>query len=194
MVVRGFRAEVTILDPTRTEVRTIATIDPRAALPQALLNFVLKQIAGLALYLMGVQAKKIPSDPLGHPLAIQIRSNPFYSGYLVPRVFSYYRARGWEPPPIPAFAAVGGWKRKGRRGRRGGHAIEAEEMVHESNKPAATGGSHSKLLKSWRNIYGQTPLRITVGCLVLAYVMYMVIWKRSMLDGMSIWGETNNVN
>lgn len=184
MLVRGFRAEITILDPTRTEVRTIATIDPRAALPQALLNFILKQIAGLALYMLGVQAKKIPLDPVGHPLAIKIRTSPFYSEYLVPRVFSYYRARGWDPPPIPAFAAAGGWKRRSRRGRRGRHAIEAEEMLNESAyKPWGVGDKSSRLLKLWRHLYSQLPLKSTFSCLVFVYILYIIIWKGPVLAG-----------
>ncbi|CEG42944.1 START domain-containing proteins involved in steroidogenesis/phosphatidylcholine transfer [Plasmopara halstedii] len=62
MEIKGFRA---LIEPlTRTQARTciIANLDPKCAIPKAMLNFGIKKMAGILLYLIRKEAEKIELD------------------------------------------------------------------------------------------------------------------------------------
>ncbi|KAE8901737.1 hypothetical protein PF005_g14649 [Phytophthora fragariae] len=62
MEIKGFRA---LIEPlTRMQARTciVANIDPKCALPKSMLNFGIKKMAGILLYLIRKEAEKIEHD------------------------------------------------------------------------------------------------------------------------------------
>jgi len=103
MRLKGFQAQIEVKNPTTARTTIIANIDPRTALPQVLINFVMKQMAGVLLHLLQNQAKVVARDPFC-PHAVKIRQDTwFYRDWLVPRFQKYCQMMRWELPPIVAL-------------------------------------------------------------------------------------------
>jgi hypothetical protein len=100
----GFRAQATILTPTSGDLRVIFTLDPKVQLPQAVINFFIKKVAGMLIYLLREQGLQVASDPARSAVAQRIRASTFYSDYLLPRFQHTFEARGWGG--IPATSAL----------------------------------------------------------------------------------------
>lgn len=60
-------------------------------------------VQGAFLALIRREAQRVAADPLAHPVAQRMRSDPFYRLYLVPRMQQYYASRGWAFPPVEAL-------------------------------------------------------------------------------------------
>lgn len=103
MLLRSFQAKVDVLSPTSARTRLVANIDPKLALPQWLIDFSMKKIAGLVLVCLQSQAKKVMNNPdRKHGKRIQ-EDSAFYRDWLLPKFDQYCRDLGWEMPDISAF-------------------------------------------------------------------------------------------
>jgi hypothetical protein len=106
MVVKEFKVICEINSPTNAKVNLsplcifyqnfflsvffqstiIAHLNPRAPLPQTFINFIMKNVAGLMLYLFQKQAIKVSNDP-NCEHAQRIRSNrEFYGNWVLPKL------------------------------------------------------------------------------------------------------------
>ncbi|EGZ25752.1 hypothetical protein PHYSODRAFT_479879 [Phytophthora sojae] len=110
MEIKGFRA---LIEPlTRTQARTciVANIDPKCAIPKAMLNFGIKKMAGILLYLIRKEAEKIEHDHKKNAANEHLRrinSDPsgFYT-WLRPIVDKYFldQRNGDLPEPLSLTA------------------------------------------------------------------------------------------
>eukprot|EP01031_Cornospumella_fuschlensis_P025323 gene25323-30578_t len=106
MFVKEFRTVTHVLSPTRARTTIIADINPNTMLPQALLNMVIKNLAGMVLYFFHKQVRKISSD-IHCEHALRIRSNrAFYKDWVLRKLEHMCVQRGWQLPPIPILEAV----------------------------------------------------------------------------------------
>jgi hypothetical protein len=104
MVLRKFSGLVTITSPTSARTRLIANIDPKLALPQKLMDFCMKKMAGVLLLCLQKMAKKVVSDPKCEH-AQKMRDDPaFYREYLLPKFQLYADKKGWTMPAVGALA------------------------------------------------------------------------------------------
>lgn len=86
MEIKEFFSNIHILSPTAAKTVIIAHVNPNAPLPQSLLNYVIKNIAGVLLYLFQKQVIKISKDHHCHH-SERIRSNTaFYTNWLLPKL------------------------------------------------------------------------------------------------------------
>uniref|UniRef100_K3X082 Phosphatidylcholine transfer protein n=1 Tax=Globisporangium ultimum (strain ATCC 200006 / CBS 805.95 / DAOM BR144) TaxID=431595 RepID=K3X082_GLOUD len=107
MEMRGFRA---LIEPiTRTKARTciVANIDPKCPIPRSLLNFGIKKMAGMLLYLIRKEAEKIEQAQRDHTENEHLRrieSDPtqFYQ-WLRPLMEKWFEDLRCDllPPPLP---------------------------------------------------------------------------------------------
>jgi hypothetical protein len=110
MSITGFRTQVHISGVNKGKVVMAALINPRAPLPQSLINFSIRQIIGILLYLILRAARKLKEEgdkpgTLGHDYMEVIRRDPYYVKYCLPRILWYCEKNGWE---YPGPATVGG--------------------------------------------------------------------------------------
>lgn len=91
MIIRGFRAMIKPISRTSAQIVIVANIDPKCPIPQSLLNFCTKKLAGVLLYLLMKEAEKIGKHPETNPYAIRMREDPsgFYK-WLRPRMNLYF--------------------------------------------------------------------------------------------------------
>jgi hypothetical protein len=102
----GFRALATVLTPTSGDLIVMFTLDPKVYVPQAVINFFTKKIAGMLIYLLQQQGLLIASDPARSVVAQRIRASPFYPNYLLPRLTHTFAARGWAGLPVTSAMDV----------------------------------------------------------------------------------------
>ncbi|CAM9124452.1 unnamed protein product [Choristocarpus tenellus] len=109
MSVPGFKARIEILSPTSASTSIVANIDPKAPLPQSVINYVMKRGAGMLLYFLVKAAKRINSED-NNPHWHRIREDvEFYRDWLIPRFEYYYEKKGWDfIPPSPFPRSEGG--------------------------------------------------------------------------------------
>ena len=85
----------------------VAHIDPHVALPQALLNFVIKNVAGILLVLFQRQAASVAGNPQCKH-ALKIRENrAFYESWLLPKIITYCDSKGWAHPVVSSLIEGG---------------------------------------------------------------------------------------
>ena len=85
MEVRSFSGLVTILSPTSTRTRLIANADLKLAVPQKLVDFCLKKMAGVLLLCLQKMAMRVVGDPCCEH-AKKMREDPeFYEEWLLPK-------------------------------------------------------------------------------------------------------------
>jgi hypothetical protein len=112
---RHKRMEVTefnaIFKPTNNKAASaviVACVDPN--LPQlhpGIINFVIKKMAGLALYFFQKRVSEVAKTE-DSSTSSKMRENPhFYTDWLFPKVQQYYEHRGWEMGVVPSLIAIG---------------------------------------------------------------------------------------
>lgn len=87
-----------ISGPNSTHSTLVVTADFNAALPQTILNFFTRKIAGMFLVMLRKECNRLEEDYQTHPLGQLIRTDPFYRYYLVPLLETQYqvgRLLGW---------------------------------------------------------------------------------------------------
>jgi len=104
MDIKGFKAMIRVTGPASATTSIVVNVDPKMPLPQVLLNFVMKKMAGVLLWCLQKEACKIGADK-SHPHAVQTCTDPFYKEWLLPRLARYFRLQGWEMPCMPLM----GW-------------------------------------------------------------------------------------
>ena len=96
MEILEFKAVLTILAPDKVETCFIACLDPHAALPRTIVNFVIRNIAGLFLYYFEKQVHKVGKTQ-DCPYKTKVQNSPeFYQEWLTPKLKEYYNKKGWE--------------------------------------------------------------------------------------------------
>ncbi|CAK4617360.1 hypothetical protein LEN26_006053 [Aphanomyces euteiches] len=83
MQLRAFRALIEPYARNRARTCIVANVDPKCPVPQSLLNFTIKKMAGILLYLLMREAQKIEksateSTPTSNPYTQRILHDPFY--------------------------------------------------------------------------------------------------------------------
>ena len=107
MELKDIRAVFKILTPDSAKATLIYTVDPRANIPQFVLNFAIKNLAGMLLYLLQTQADKIRTD-MECRHAVRMRENSaFYHDWLLPKFRDYCALRQWPQPTIAALKEAG---------------------------------------------------------------------------------------
>jgi hypothetical protein len=75
--------------------------------PQAVINLVMKNLAGVALYLFQRQAARVSADPSCEH-AVRIQSNRlFYRDWLLPKIRSLCASMDWTQPTISSLGDEG---------------------------------------------------------------------------------------
>ena len=105
MTIRKFDAIVRITSPTSCVTRLVANVDPNIdLLPQSLLEFILKHLAGVLLAKLQGAAKKVSKHPITNEHARKMRDErEFYQGWLMAKFQALCKDKGWEMPKVPAF-------------------------------------------------------------------------------------------
>lgn len=116
MEMRGFRALIEPITRTKARVCIVANIDPKCPIPRSLLNFGIKKVAGILLYLVRKEAEKIEqtqrdgSTDNEHLQRIQHDPTHFYS-WLRPLMEKWFEDQRCNllPPPIPLTSLSDGF-------------------------------------------------------------------------------------
>ena len=104
MEVKSFWSIVQVTSPTTAKITMVTRIDPKVALPQTLLNFVIKNVAGILLVLFQRQAASVASNPqCKHAMKIR-QDRAFYESWLLPKIRHYCDSRGWARPDVSSLA------------------------------------------------------------------------------------------
>lgn len=106
LILNSFKAVITIISPTEARTKIICNIDPRIYLPQLMINFIMKNLAGVFLYLFQQQALKVSKNPdCEH--AKRIRENRvFYKDWVLRKLNSYCALNGWAQPVVSSLSGV----------------------------------------------------------------------------------------
>lgn len=105
MTIRKFQAMIEVLSPTSAKTLIVANIDPNLSfMPQSLLDFIMKHLAGVILSKMQTAAKKVVKNPAKNEHAKKMREEEeFYKKWLMAKFQDICDARGWEMPEVAAF-------------------------------------------------------------------------------------------
>ncbi|KAL7496048.1 hypothetical protein ACHAWT_004346 [Skeletonema menzelii] len=105
MTIRNFAASIDVLGPTAARTCIIVNVDPNLHfLPQSLIDFALKKMAGVMILKLQQAAKRVVADPIKNPHARRMREDvTFYRDWLLPRFQRHCDDLGWEMPPVKAL-------------------------------------------------------------------------------------------
>lgn len=105
MTIKKFQALISILSPSHARTLLIANIDPNIDfMPQSLLEFVMKHVAGVMLSKLQNAAKRATKNPVNNEHARKMRQEEeFYKGWLMPKFQAVCDQNGWTMPAVPAF-------------------------------------------------------------------------------------------
>lgn len=99
--IRFFEGVIDILSPNRASTRIVANMNLHLRfLPQALIDFGMKKMAGMLIVYIQKAAQKAVDDPEKSPHAIRMRQDNFYQGWLLPKFKAYCRTQGWSMPRV----------------------------------------------------------------------------------------------
>ncbi|KAF0684060.1 Aste57867_23981 [Aphanomyces stellatus] len=107
MDLRGFRALIEPYGRTRARMCIVVNVDPKCPVPQSLLNFTIKKMAGILLYLLMKEAQKIERNTADerNPHVARILHDPFYK-WLKPRMDTWFtHLEGRTLPPAQSVRA-----------------------------------------------------------------------------------------
>ncbi|GKY99318.1 hypothetical protein MPSEU_000886900 [Mayamaea pseudoterrestris] len=105
MTIKKFEALITITSPTSANTRLVANVDPNMAfMPQSLLEFVMKHLAGVMLAKLQAAAKKVTKNPAHNEHAKRMRTEQdFYKVWLMTKFQSLCTQKGWVMPHVAVF-------------------------------------------------------------------------------------------
>ncbi|CAN0348384.1 unnamed protein product, partial [Phaeothamnion confervicola] len=107
-----------------------ANIDPKAPVPQALIDFLMRRVAGMLLHFLVRAARKIGMQP-ENPHRHRIQSDTeFYMDWMLPKFEKFYQSRQWPfvPPSYLTLPDSGG--------RGGGGGDGTAVVVHADARTA----------------------------------------------------------
>jgi len=108
MYIREFKAIIEARSPTTAKTIIIARIDPRAYLPQAIINIAVRNLAGVMLYYFQQEVQKVVQGDESNAHWQRIQANhAFYVGWLLPKLRMYCAFRGWEQPTVTSLGPLG---------------------------------------------------------------------------------------
>lgn len=85
----------------------VYTVDPRANIPQFMLTFAFKNLAGIMLYLLQSQAEKVENDPNCTHSQRMRENKAFYVDWLLPKFRDFCSFKNWPQPNIASLGAFG---------------------------------------------------------------------------------------
>lgn len=151
MTIRTFEAVVHVTSPTSARTRLVANVDPNMAfLPQPLLEFVMKNLAGVLLAKLQTAAKKIPKNPVSNEHARRMRDEEdFYRHWLMKKFQAVCKTKGWEMPPVTAFELTDEQLRKDhqlaeKRAQKDLHRRAVSFDVPEDSKSRSENGDYRR--------------------------------------------------
>mmetsp|Transcript_26097 Transcript_26097/g.28462 ORF Transcript_26097/g.28462 Transcript_26097/m.28462 type:complete len:217 (-) Transcript_26097:152-802(-) len=98
---------INVINPKSAQNIFIIHVDPNTRLPQTIINFVMRNLAGVLLYLFTKQAIKASKDPnCSHAQRIR-EDTEFYRDWLLPKLRAYCDLKGWEQPVIESLGPYG---------------------------------------------------------------------------------------
>lgn len=105
MTIRTFQAVIDVTSPTSATTTIVANMDPNVhLLPSWLLEFAMKNIAGVVLVKMQGAARRVAENPSTSPHARQMRQDcEFYEKWLLPKCQKLCESRGWQMTPVCYF-------------------------------------------------------------------------------------------
>lgn len=105
MTIRKFDAMIRVDSPTSARTHIVANVDPNLGfLPNSLLDFIMKHLAGVMLSKLQAAAKTIPRNPKRNEHAKRMRAeSDFYQKWLMAKFQAICDQRGWEMPHVSAF-------------------------------------------------------------------------------------------
>lgn len=99
-----FAAIFSILSPSTAKTIITARVDLHALLPQNIINFLVRNIAGIGLYVFQQQALKVSREiDCIHNERIR-EDKEFYMDWILPKLKNYCNLKGWPVPEIKAFS------------------------------------------------------------------------------------------
>ncbi len=108
MDIKEFNAIIDVTSPTSAKTCMIFTIDPKVRVPQSIINFAVKNLAGLLLCRIQNEAKKASDEPETSPYAKAIKNNkPFYRDWLLTKLSAYCEFKGWGRVVCEALGGAG---------------------------------------------------------------------------------------
>jgi len=134
VTIRNFQAMIRVDSPTSATTRIVTNIDPHLSfLPQSLLDFIMKHLAGAMLAKLQAAAKKVCRHPQSNPHARRMRANrEFYKDWLMAKFEAICDERGWEFPRVRAFDYDEG------------ESVEGEEPQLEQVSSSSSGGGRGR--------------------------------------------------
>jgi hypothetical protein len=105
ITINKFQAMFMVTSPTSVRTHIVANIDPNLSfLPQSLLDFIMKQVAGVLLSKLQVAAKKIEKNPAKNDHAKLMRQESgFYKDWLMAKIVALCKERDWKMPNVSVF-------------------------------------------------------------------------------------------
>lgn len=104
MEIRFFEGVIDVISSSKANTRIVANINLNLRfLPQALIDFGMKKMAGMIMVYIQKAAQKAEKQPEKSPHAIRISQDNFYREWLLPRFKDYCFHRGWSIPQINAL-------------------------------------------------------------------------------------------
>jgi hypothetical protein len=104
--IKEFKALIHVLSPQSAKTVIITRIHPRMILPQFVINFLIRNLAGIFLYLFQQKVIKVSKDPsCPHGRRI-VEDKKFYRDWLFRKLEVYCKLKGWETPTVAALAEL----------------------------------------------------------------------------------------
>ena len=95
-----FKSLIEVTEPTKAKMTIIMKVDLRCPLPQPIVNFFVRNLAGMILHSLQKQATKIISDPFSkHGQRIR-DDKEFYTEWLLKKLQQFCAFKNWDVPEI----------------------------------------------------------------------------------------------
>eukprot|EP01034_Spumella_vulgaris_P034195 gene34196-42163_t len=147
MVCKEFKFVIDVISPTSAKTSIIAHIDPNTALPQTIINFLMKNLAGIFLHIYQKQVSKVHANP-SCIHAERIRSNHgFYSQWLLPKLRNLCDLKGWEQPVISSLGDEGVPPKKKEMSMSAVDTANTASASNTTTDSVATGGEDVDAVK-----------------------------------------------
>ena len=99
-----FKTLIEVTEPTKAKMTIIAKVNLNCPLPNTIVNFVVRHLAGMILLQLQDQTKKIVADPLGK-FGQRIRDDKeFYTDWLLKKLEKFCRFKNWDVPEIACLS------------------------------------------------------------------------------------------
>lgn len=155
--IRFFEGVIDVLSPERASTRIVANINLHLRfVPQALIDFGMKKMAGMVIVYIQKAAQKAVDNPEKSPHAIRMRQDNFYQEWLLRKFKAYCRLQGWSMPRVNSLL----FKSKPRQGTKKSFSFPGlsspsqspKDRSYLSSQSLPTHGSPSGVYRSRESI------------------------------------------